>query len=118
RTTASIIADRPGKATPYAMDGMHQRGRLFINPGVEVYEGMVVGEASKGIHLNVNVVREKKLTNHRASGSEDKMDIVAVKPPTLEQALEWITDNEYIEVTPKSVRIRCVELDPHKRKWV
>jgi GTP-binding protein len=116
RTTASIIADRAGKSTPYAMDGMHQRGRLFINPGVEVYEGMVIGEASKGIDLNVNVVREKKLTNHRASGSEDKMDIVTVKPLTLEQSLEWITDNEFIEVTPKSIRIRCVELDPHKRK--
>jgi GTP-binding protein len=117
RTTASIIADRAGKATPYAMDGMHQRGRLFINPGVEVYEGMVIGEASKGIHLNVNVVREKKLTNHRASGSEEKMDIVPVKPPTLEQSLEWISDDEFIEVTPKSVRIRCVNLDPHKRKF-
>ncbi len=117
RTTASIIADRAGKATPYAMDGMHQRGRLFINPGAEVYEGMVVGEASKGIDLNVNFVREKKLTNHRASGSEEKMDIVIVKPLTLEQSLEWISDHEFIEVTPKSIRIRCIELDPHKRKW-
>lgn len=115
RTTASIIADRPGKATPYAMDGMHQRGRIFINPGVEVYEGMVIGEASKGIDLNVNVVREKKLTNHRASGSEDKMDIIAVKPLTLEASIEWISEDELIEVTPKSIRIRCRHLDPHKR---
>jgi GTP-binding protein len=116
RMTASIIADRAGTATPYAMDGMNQRGRMFINPGVEVYEGMVIGEASKGIDLNVNVVREKKLTNHRASGSEEKMDITVVKPLTLEQSLEWITDAELIEVTPKSIRIRCRELDPHKRK--
>jgi GTP-binding protein len=116
RMTASIIADRAGTATPYAMDGMNQRGRLFINPGAEVYEGMVIGEASKGIDLNVNVVREKKLTNHRASGSEEKMDITIVKPLTLEQSLEWITDAELIEVTPKSIRIRCRELDPHKRK--
>ncbi|MCB0350968.1 MAG: translational GTPase TypA [Bdellovibrionales bacterium] len=115
RTTASIISDRAGKATPYALDGMNQRGRLFINPGVEVYEGMVVGEANKGINLNVNVVREKKLTNHRASGSEEKMDITVVKPLTLEDSLEWITDEELIEVTPKNVRIRCRHLDPHKR---
>jgi GTP-binding protein len=116
RTTASIIADRDGKTTPYALDGMNQRGRLFINPGVEVYQGMVIGEANKGIDLNVNAVREKKLTNHRASGSEEKMDITIVKPLTLEQSLEWITDRELIEVTPKSIRIRCVELDEHKRK--
>jgi GTP-binding protein len=116
RTTASIIADRPGKSTPYALDGMNQRGRLFINPGEEVYMGMVIGEASKGIDLNVNAVREKKLTNHRASGSEEKMDITIVKPLTLEQSLEWITDRELIEVTPKFIRMRCVDLDPHKRK--
>jgi GTP-binding protein len=116
RTTASIIADRTGKTTPYALDGMNQRGRLFINPGVEVYTGMVIGEANKGIDLNVNAVREKKLTNHRASGSEEKMDITIVKPLTLEQSLEWITDRELIEVTPKSIRIRCSELDIHKRK--
>ncbi len=116
RTTASIVADRPGKTTPYALDGMNQRGRLFINPGIDVYQGMVIGEASKGIDLNVNAVREKKLTNHRASGSEEKMDITIVKPLTLEQSLEWVTDRELIEVTPKSIRIRCVELDEHKRK--
>lgn len=116
RTTASIIADRAGVATPYALDGMNSRGRLFINPGAEVYMGMVIGEASKGIDLNVNAVREKKLTNHRASGSEEKMDITIVKPLTLEQSLEWITDRELIEVTPKSIRIRCADLDPHKRK--
>ncbi len=116
RMTASIIADRSGKTTPYALDGMNQRGRLFLNPGAEVYEGMVIGEASKGINLNVNAVREKKLTNHRASGSEEKMDITVVKPLTLEESLEWITDDEIIEVTPNNVRIRCTQLDPHKRK--
>ncbi|MEQ1664425.1 MAG: translational GTPase TypA [Bdellovibrionales bacterium] len=116
RMTGSIIADRPGKTTPYALDGMNSRGRLFINPGGEVYGGMVIGEASKGIDLNVNAVREKKLTNHRASGSEEKMDITIVKPLTLEQSLEWITDDQYIEVTPKNIRIRCTNLNPHDRK--
>ena len=116
RTTGSIIADRSGKTTPYALDGMNDRGRLFINPGAEVYAGMGIGEASKGIDLNVNAVREKKLTNHRGSGSEEKMDITEVKPLTLEQSLEWISDYELIEVTPKNVGIRCTELDIHKRK--
>lgn len=116
RMTASIIADRAGKTTPYAFDGLDSRGRLFINPGVEVYMGMVIGEASKGIDLNVNAVREKKLTNFRVSGSEDKMEITPVKPLTLEESLEWISDRELIEVTPKSIRIRCIHLDPHKRK--
>lgn len=116
RTTGSIIADRPGRSTPYALDGLDDRGRLFINPGAEVYTGMVIGEASKGIDLNVNAIREKKLTNHRASGSEDKVELTPVKPMTLEGALEWISDQELIEVTPQNIRIRCVELDPHKRK--
>jgi GTP-binding protein len=117
RTTAAIVADRAGKSTPYAMDGMGDRGKLFINPGEEVYMGMVIGEASKGIELNVNAVREKKLTNHRASGSEEKADIVNVMPMTLEKALEWISDRELIEITPKSIRVRCMELDVHKRKY-
>ncbi len=110
RSTASIVADRPGRVTPYALDGLKDRGRLFINPGIEVYEGMVIGEASKGIELNVNAVREKHLTNFRAAGSEDKVELVPIKPLTLEQSLEWISDNELIEVTPKSIRIRRVEL--------
>src|SRR5690606_21094473 len=101
---------------PYALDGLDDRGRLFIPPGTEVYCGMVIGESSKGIDLNVNAIREKKLTNHRASGSEEKVDLAPVQPMTLERALEWISDDEYIEVTPKSIRIRCSELDPHKRK--
>ncbi len=115
RITGSIISDRKGKATAYALDTLQDRGRLFISPGNEVYEGMVVGESSKGIDLEVNVTREKKLTNMRASGSDDAVKLTPVKPMTLEQALEWISDNELIEVTPQNIRLRCRELDPHKR---
>ncbi len=110
RNTAAIVADRTGRTTPYALDGLNDRGRLFIGPGVDVYEGMVIGEASKGIELNVNAVREKKLTNFRMSGSEDKMEITPIKPLTLEQSLEWISDDEFIEVTPKNIRIRKAKL--------
>ena len=110
RNTAAIVADRTGRTTPYALDGLNDRGRMFIGPGIDVYEGMVIGEASKGIELHVNAVREKKLTNFRMSGSEDKMEITPIKPLTLEQSLEWISDDEFIEVTPKSIRIRKSKL--------
>lgn len=116
RNTGSIIADRKGKSTAYALDQLGDRGRLFITPGAEVYMGMVIGEANKGIDLNVNVCKEKKLSNVRASGSDDAIKLAPVKPLTLEQALEWITENELVEVTPKNIRIRCVEMDPNKRK--
>ncbi|MCB0419541.1 MAG: translational GTPase TypA [Bdellovibrionales bacterium] len=116
RNTGAIIADRKGKATGYALNTLGDRGRLFIVPGVEVYEGMVVGEANKGIDLNVNVTKEKKLTNIRASGSDDAIKLAPVKPMTLEEALEWISDRELIEVTPHHIRIRCTHLNPHERK--
>lgn len=116
RNTGAIIADRKGKATGYALDQLGDRGELFITPGKEVYMGMVVGEANKGIDLNVNVCKEKKLSNVRASGSDDAIKLAPIKPKTLEQALEWINDEELIEITPDNIRIRCKEMDPNKRK--
>ncbi len=116
RNTGSIIADRKGKATGYALDTLGDRGRLFITPGVEVYMGMVIGEANKGIDLNVNVCKEKKLSNVRASGSDDAIKLAPVKPLTIEQSLEWISDSELVEITPQNVRVRCREMDPNKRK--
>ncbi|MDC0980432.1 translational GTPase TypA, partial [Bdellovibrionales bacterium] len=116
RGTGAIIADRKGKATGYALNTLGDRGRLFITPGVDVYEGMVIGEANKGIDLNVNVTKEKKLTNVRASGTDDAIKLAPVKPMTLEEALEWISDRELIEVTPSNIRVRCVHLCPHERK--
>ena len=109
RTTAAMISDRMGKTTPYALDTLQERGPLFITDGVEVYDGMIIGEATKGIDLRVNCIREKKLTNHRASGSEEQVKLVPVKPMTLEKAMEWINDRELIEVTPKNIRLRIRE---------
>ncbi|MCB0342518.1 MAG: translational GTPase TypA [Pseudobdellovibrionaceae bacterium] len=116
RHTGAIVADRQGKATAYALDTLGDRGRLFITPGAEVYQGMVVGEANKSFELNVNVTKEKKLTNMRASGSDDNIKLAPVKPMTLEQALEWITEDELVEITPSHIRVRCRELDPNRRK--
>ena len=116
RTTGTIISDRQGVTTAYALWSLDDRGTLFVPPGVQVYQGMVVGEANKGIDLNVNVTKEKKLTNVRASGSDDAIKLTPIKPLSLEASLEWILDSELIEVTPENIRIRCRELDPNKRK--
>lgn len=106
RNTAAMVADRQGRTTAYALDGIQERGPLFITPGLDVYEGMVIGEANKGIELKVNVTREKKLTNFRASGTDEAVKLVPVKPMTLERAMEWISDREIIEVTPHNIRMR------------
>jgi GTP-binding protein len=88
---------------------------MFIEPTDEVYEGMIVGEHAKDNDLEVNITREKKLTNVRASGNDEAIRLVPVKKLTLERAMEWIRDSELIEVTPKVIRLRCRETDPHKR---
>ncbi len=116
RNTGAIIADRKGVATPYALWQLEDRGRLFVTGGTNVYMGMVVGEANKGINLDVNVCKEKKLSNVRASGSDEAVKLSPIKPMTLEEALEWISDHELIEITPENIRIRCKEMDPNKRK--
>jgi GTP-binding protein len=116
RSNGSMISDRKGVAVAYAIWGLQERGRMFVHPQTDVYEGMVVGEHAKENDLVVNICREKKLTNVRASGADEAIRLVPVKPMTLEQAMEWISDEELIEVTPNHIRIRCRELDPHKRK--
>lgn len=116
RRTGPMVSDRKGKATSYALNMLEDRGRLFIKPQTEVYEGMVIGEYNKGLELNVNVTKEKKLSNVRASGSDDAIKLTPIVPFDLERALEWVTDQELIEVTPQHIRIRCRELDPNKRK--
>ncbi|MEZ4872107.1 MAG: translational GTPase TypA [Bdellovibrionales bacterium] len=116
RNTGAIIADRKGKATGYALDNLSDRGRFFIVPGVEVYPGMIIGEHSKTNNIDVNVCKEKKLSNVRASGSDDAIKLAPVKPMTLEEAMEWINDIELIEVTPKNIRVRSRFLDPNERK--
>lgn len=116
RTNGSIIALEGGQAYAYALNNLQSRGRFFIEPGEEVYEGQVVGEHTKDNDLTVNVCKAKKLTNMRASGSDDK---VALAPPvrfSLEDALEYIKEDEYVEVTPKHMRMRKILLSEMERK--
>jgi GTP-binding protein len=115
RKNGSMISDRNGVTTAYAIWNLQERGVMIVTPQTQVYEGMIVGEHAKENNLEVNITREKKLTNVRASGSDEAIRLVPVRPVTLEKAMEWITDDELIEVTPKHIRIRCRELDPHKR---
>lgn len=116
RINGAMIADRKGVATPYALWYLEERGRIFILPGTECYEGMIIGEHAKDNDLVVNVSREKKLSNVRASGTDEAVKLTPIKAMTLEQAMEWMNDDECVEVTPKNIRLRCRELDPHKRK--
>ena len=114
--TGAIVSDRKGVATSYALFQLEDRGPKFIEPGTDVYEGMIIGETMNGMELNVNVTKEKKLSNVRASGSDDAIKLTPPKRLTLERALEWIGEGELIEVTPSHLRLRCVELDINARK--
>jgi GTP-binding protein len=100
----------------YAIDKLQDRGRFFIHPGEEVYAGQVIGENTRYEDIVVNVIKTKKLTNMRASGSDDKAMIVPAVKFTLEEAMEYINDDEYVEVTPKSIRLRKIILDETERK--
>jgi GTP-binding protein len=111
RRTGSLVSDRRGYTTNFALMSLQERSTLFIGAGVEVYEGMVVGENSRSEDMDVNPTREKKLTNMRASASDDTERLTTPSEPTLEQALEFIADDECVEVTPGSVRLRKTELD-------
>jgi len=106
RLTGSLIADRSGKTTEYALSSIQERGVLFIGEGIDVYEGMIIGEGAKENDLNVNAVRPKKLTNIRTTSSEGITNLYGIKKMSLEKCIEWIDDDEWIEVTPKSVRLR------------
>ncbi|HZS97293.1 MAG TPA: translational GTPase TypA [Terriglobales bacterium] len=116
RPTGVLVADRPGLSTSHALYNLQERGELFIGPGVEVYEGMIIGENAKDNDLDVNVVREKKLTNMRASTSDEAIRLVPFRQLNLEQAIEFIADDEFVEVTPKALRLRKKTLQSNKRK--
>ena len=116
RLTGALIADRGGASTAYALWGLQERGELFVGPGVDVYEGMIIGENAKEDDLDVNVVREKKLTNMRASTADEAIRLVPFRQLNLEQAIEFIADDEFVEVTPKSLRLRKKVLQSNKRK--
>jgi GTP-binding protein len=106
RPTGSLVSDRAGKSTGHAMWNLQERGELFIEAGTECYEGMIVGENSRDNDLNVNIVKEKKLTNMRASSADEAIRLVPPKLLNLEQAIEFIREDEFVEVTPKSIRLR------------
>ena len=115
RVTGALVADRNGSTTAYALWGLQERGELFVGPGVEVYEGMVVGENARDNDLDVNIVREKKLTNMRSSTADEAIRLVPFKNLNLEQAIEFIADDELVEVTPKMLRLRKKILQQNRR---
>ncbi len=118
RTTGSLVADRAGQTMSYALSNLEQRGKLFVNPGEEVYEGMIVGEHNRDNDLNVNATKAKKLTNIRAAGKDDSIMLTTVKPMTVERAIDFIRDDELVEVTPKNIRLRKTVLKVNERPRV
>ena len=116
RPTGALVSDRRGTATGFAILNLQERGSLFVKPGDELYEGMIVGENARAEDLDVNAAKEKKLTNMRSSTSEELVRLIPPRPLSLEQALELIRDDECVEVTPQSIRLRKVELSAQKRQ--
>ncbi|MGB7185169.1 MAG: translational GTPase TypA [Candidatus Acidiferrales bacterium] len=119
RTTGALVSDRPGKTTAFALWNLQERGELFVGPGLEVYEGMIVGENSREADIDVNITKEKKQTRMRASTADEAIRLVPHRVLTLETAIEFIADDEFVEITPKSIRLRKKVLDPKRRprRW-
>jgi GTP-binding protein len=115
RPTGSLVADRRGPTTTYSLLSLQERGWLFVGPGVEVYEGMVVGENARSEDMDVNPTKERKLTNMRSSTAEELVRLIPPRALSLDQALEFIREDECVEVTPSSVRLRKVVLDQAER---
>ena len=115
RPSGSLVADRSGSATAYAMFSLQERGSLFIEPGTEVYEGMIVGENSRADDMDVNITKERKLTNVRQSTAEELERLIPPRLLSLEQALEFCAADECVEVTPSAVRLRKAVLDGKER---
>jgi GTP-binding protein len=115
RASGSLVADRRGAATAFAITNLSERGSMFVGPGEEVYEGMIVGESSRADDIDVNVTKEKKLTNMRSSTSDEFVKLPPIRRLTLEQALEHADETECVEVTPSAVRLRKAVLSQHDR---
>jgi GTP-binding protein len=116
RSGGALISNDKGPATGYSLFGIQDRGILFVSPGVELYQGMIIGEHAKSNDLDVNAIRGKQLTNVRSSGTDDAIKLTPAKNMSIENALEWIEDDELIEITPKSIRLRKKTLNPSERK--
>ncbi len=113
------MADRAGVSTAFALWNIQERGELFIGPGTEVYEGMIIGDNAREADMDVNITKEKKQTNMRASTADEAIRLIPHKQLSLEQAIEWIAEDEYVEVTPKALRLRKKVLEAKKRprRW-
>ncbi|MGH7152336.1 MAG: translational GTPase TypA, partial [Acetobacteraceae bacterium] len=116
RRNGSLISTEGGEAVHYALLYIQERGTLFVDPGDKVYLGMILGEHSRGSDLDVNPIKEKKLTNIRAAGKDDALLLIPPRRMSLEQAIAYVEDDELVEVTPEAVRLRKRFLDPHARK--
>ena len=119
RPTGALVADRAGVSTAYALWGLQERGELFVGPTVDVYEGMIIGENSREQDMEVNVTREKKLTNMRSSSADEAIRLIPHRELSLEQAIEFIADDEFVEITPKSIRLRkkILHFSKRPRRW-
>ena len=119
RLTGALVSDRAGVSTAYAVWGIQERGEMFVGPSLEVYEGMIVGENAREDDMNVNITKEKKQTNMRSSSADEAIRLIPPRELTLEKAIEFISDDEFVEVTPKSIRLRKKVLDAKKRpkRW-
>jgi GTP-binding protein len=115
RKNGAIVADRKGATTPYALFHLQPRGILFAGPGTSVYEGMIIGEHNRPNDLDVNATKEKKLTNIRAAGRDENIILTPPRPLTIETALDWIDQDELVEVTPDAVRVRKKVLECNRR---
>lgn len=111
-----MVADRRGASTGFALDNLQKRGELFLGPGIEVYEGMIIGEASRPENMTVNPTKGKQLTNIRTHSTDEAIKLKPPRDVTLEVAIEWIADDELVEITPESVRIRKQLLTESERK--
>jgi GTP-binding protein len=116
RRTGVLISNAQGEAVAYALFNLQERGPMMIEPGTRVYQGMIVGEHTRGNDLAVNVLKGKQLTNIRAAGKDENVLLTPPMKMSLEQALSYIEEDELVEVTPKSIRLRKAILDPHRRK--
>ncbi|HEY8289522.1 MAG TPA: translational GTPase TypA, partial [Acetobacteraceae bacterium] len=116
RRNGSLISTENGEAVHYSLFYIQERGTMFVTPGEKVYQGMILGENNRGSDLEVNPIKEKKLTNIRAAGKDDAMLLIPPRKMSLEQAIAYVEDDELVEVTPGAVRLRKRYLDPHQRK--
>ncbi|MFL5257607.1 MAG: translational GTPase TypA, partial [Rhodopila sp.] len=116
RRAGALISTENGEAVHYALFYIQERGTMFVSPGDKVYQGMILGEHSRESDLEVNPIKEKKLTNIRAAGKDDAMLLIPPRRMSLEQAIAYVEDDELVEVTPTAIRLRKRYLDPHERK--